>query len=330
MRHPMRIGLIGAGTMGTNHARVIAGSPDTTLAVVVDQDLDRASALADGAVVSDDVDAVSECDAVVVASPTESHAGIALDLLDGGIPLLVEKPLSADLSSVHDMVSASKARDVPLMCGFVERFNAAVITASGLMTEPPIHIMSMRHSPPAPRITTSVVFDLLIHDIDVAVRLTGGTDIAAVACSSWQEPGSGVAEVADCSLRFAGGAVATLSASRRSQRKIRSLFVSAPDQLVEVDLLRQDVTVFRNVAQSQIGEAPTYRAETVVDIPFVRHAGEPLALQLAHFVSLVRGENDPDEERNSVIEPHRAATIVAETGGVGAGSDVDDVLAGPV
>lgn len=314
MNGPLRIGLIGAGNMGANHARVIAGSPDTTLAVVVDQNVERASALgADGAIVSDDVAAVADCDAVVVASPTESHADIALDLLDSGIPLLVEKPLSADASSVHDMVSASKARDVPLMCGFVERFNAAVITASGLVDEPPIHIVSMRHSPVAPRIATSVVFDLLIHDIDLAVRLAGGTDIAAVTSSSWQEPRSGVDEVADCSLRFAGGAVATLSASRRSQRKIRSLFVSTADQLIEVDLLRQDVTVFRNVAQSQIGEELTYRAETVVDIPFVRHAGEPLALQLAHFVGLVRGENDPDQERNSVLEPHRAAAIVAGT-----------------
>lgn len=314
MNGPLRIGLIGAGNMGANHARVIAGSPDTTLAVVVDQNVERASALgADGAIVSDDVAAVADCDAVIVASPTESHADIALDLLDSGIPLLVEKPLSADASSVHDMVSASKARDVPLMCGFVERFNAAVITASGLVDEPPIHIVSMRHSPVAPRIATSVVFDLLIHDIDLAVRLAGGTDIAAVTSSSWQEPRSGVDEVADCSLRFAGGAVATLSASRRSQRKIRSLFVSTADQLIEVDLLRQDVTVFRNVAQSQIGEELTYRAETVVDIPFVRHAGEPLALQLAHFVGLVRGENDPDQERNSVLEPHRAAAIVAGT-----------------
>ncbi|HET6953307.1 MAG TPA: Gfo/Idh/MocA family oxidoreductase [Acidimicrobiales bacterium] len=318
MNRPLRIGLIGAGAMGTNHARVIGGSPDTTLAVVVDRDIDRAAALGGGgAVATDDLWAASDCEAVVIASPTESHADIALDLLGRGIPLLVEKPLSADMPSVHDMVSASKARDVPLMCGFVERFNAAVITASKLVTEPPIHIVSMRHSPPAPRIATSVVFDLLIHDIDLAVRLAGGKEIAAVTCSSWREPRSGIAEVADCSLRFAAGAMATLSASRRSQRKIRSLFVSTADRLIEVDLLRQDVTVFRNVAQSQIGEAPTYRAETVVDIPFVRHAGEPLALQLAHFVGLVRGENDPDEERDSVLEAHRAATIVAESGRAG-------------
>jgi predicted dehydrogenase len=314
MNDPLCIGLIGAGTMGANHARVIGASADTTLAVVVDADIERARALGDGAIASDDVEAVSGCDAVVVASPTETHADIALDLLASGIPLLVEKPLAPDVSSVHDMVSASKASDVPLVCGFVERFNAAVITAGALLTEPPIHVLSMRHSPPAPRITTSVVFDLLIHDIDLSVRLAGGDRIAAVTSSTWQEPGTGIAEVTDCSLRFGGGAVATLSASRRSQRKIRSLLVSTSEQLIDVDLLRQDVTVYRNVAQSQIGDAPTYRAETVVDIPFVRHAGEPLALQLAHFVGLVRGETDADAERVSILEPHRAASIVAETG----------------
>jgi len=201
------------------------------------------------------------------------------------------------------------------------------MTAGNLLTEPPIHVVSMRHSPPAPRITTSVVFDLLIHDIDLAVRLAGGDQIAAVTCSSWRDPGSGISEVADCSLRFGGGALATLSASRRSQRKIRSLLLSTSEQLIDVDLLRQDVTVYRNVAQSQIGEAPSYRAETVVDIPFVRHAGEPLALQLAHFVGLVRGEIDPDEERESVLEPHRAASIVAEDDRAAADTDLLDGLA---
>ena len=325
MNDPLRIGLIGAGTMGANHARVIGDSPDTTLAVVVDLDIERARALVDGAIASDNVDAVSGCDAVIVASPTETHAAIALDLLASGMPLLVEKPLSPDASSVHDMVSASKASDVPLVCGFVERFNAAVMTAGKLVTEPPIHVVSMRHSPPAPRITTSVVFDLLIHDIDLSVRLAGGDQIAAVTSSSWQEPASGISEVADCSLQFGGGALATLSASRRSQRKIRSLLLSTSEQLIDVDLLRQDVTVYRNVAQSQAGDAPSYRAETVVDIPFVRHAGEPLALQLAHFVGLVRGEKDPDEERESVLEPHRAASIVAENDGAVDVEPVDGV-----
>jgi predicted dehydrogenase len=312
MQQPLRLGLVGAGTMGANHARVIGDSPDASLAVVVDPDLTRAAALAGSdAHATADVQAVFGCDAVVVASPTESHAGIALELLAAGVPLLVEKPLSADLASVHAMVDASKAGDVALMCGFVERFNAAVMTARALLDESPIHILSMRHSPLAPRITTSVVYDLLIHDIDLAVRLSRGEIVASVTGGDWQHPESGVAEVADCTLRFTNGMVATLSASRRSQRKIRSLLVTTAEQLVEVDLLRQDVTVYRNVGQSQVGDTPTYRAETVVDIPFVRHAGEPLALQLAHFVALVRGEKDPSEERESILEPHRISARVA-------------------
>jgi predicted dehydrogenase len=208
MNNPLCIGLIGAGTMGANHARVIGSSPDTTLAVVVDSDIERARALGDGAIASDDVEAVSDCDAVIVASPTETHTDIALDLLASGIPLLVEKPLAPDVSSVHDMVPASKASDVPLVCGFVERFNAAVMTAGKLLTEPPIHVVSMRHSPPAPRITTSVIFDLLIHDIDLSVRLAGGDQIAAVTSSSWQDPRSGIAGVPWPRCRRAGAASA--------------------------------------------------------------------------------------------------------------------------
>ena len=317
----LRVGLVGAGVMGANHGRVIAASPHATLAAVVDCDRDRAALLAagTGAEVSTTADAVHGCDAVVVACPTEYHRPLAVDLLERGIPVLVEKPLAATHACSVAIVEAARAADVALMCGFVERFNAAVATAISLLEEDPLHVVSIRHSPPTPRITTSVVHDLLIHDIDLAIRFLGRhAAIESVVGAAGPDVLTGVSEVADCTLRFTNGAVGTLSASRASQRKIRSVLVSTPTASLDVDLLRQDVTVYRNVRQEQAGVAPGYRAETVVDIPFVRHAGEPLALQFEHFVGLVRGELDPEAERATLLLPHEVAAAVEDTGTPGA------------
>jgi predicted dehydrogenase len=122
-------------------------------------------------------------------------------------------------------------------------------------------------------------------------------------------------EVADCLLQFPGGAIATLSASRASQRKVRTQLVSTPTALYDVDLLRQDLTVYRHRAHAQgvgDGQAAGYRAETVIDIPFVRHTGEPLALQFAHFLDLVSGRTDACAERNSILPAHEVAAAIEE------------------
>jgi len=116
---------------------------------------------------------------------------------------------------------------------------------------------------------------------------------------------SDFAEIADCSLAFGSG-VATMSANRMAQRKVRSLTVHTTTQTVEADLLRQDVTIYRNVSQEILrGDGGVgYRAFTEIDIPFVRHLGEPLALQLAHFLALVSGRGDHAEERERIRPPH--------------------------
>lgn len=314
----MRIGLVGAGAMGSNHARVIAASTRATLSIVVDPDRARADKLAAnvGADVADHVEAIDGCDAVIVASPTECHASVTVALIERGIPVLVEKPLAPDLAAAEAIVAAAAKHDVPLMCGFVERFNAAVITAGDLLSEAPIHLVSLRHSPQTPRIATSVIHDLLIHDIDLALGFLGHCEVERVAGAVTRGPGTATVDVADCTLSFTGGAVATLSASRASQRKIRSFHLTTPTELIEVDLLRQDVTVYRNVRQDRVGDTPGYRAETIVDIPFVRHAGEPLALQLEHFLSLVQGDEDPAAERATLLAPHRVAAALDQADAV--------------
>jgi len=286
------------------------------MAVIIDTDASRGRVLADqlGCSFSAGLDAALACDAAVLATPTRLHAEQARALLELGKPLLVEKPLTPQIHESRALVDESRRRGVPLMCGFIERFNPAVTTVRSMLSEAPLHIVGLRHSPRTPRTTLSVVFDLLIHEIDLALRYVRSASTPRVASSS-ATAGHDVSEVADCILAFDEGCVATLSASRASQRKVRSQFIETEQALYEVDLLRQDVTVFRHRAQELIGGAqPSYRAETVVDIPFVRHGGEPLFLQLRHFLRLIDATVDVDAERDSILPPHEVAALVETSG----------------
>jgi predicted dehydrogenase len=186
------------------------------------------------------------------------------------------------------------------------------MTAMDLIDGPVVNMYAVRHSPHNPFVSSSVVQDLLIHDIDLAMRAATTDDLPEVRGALWTPPASDRTEVAECVLRFGSGAVANLSASRWSQRKVREVQVVTDHQLIEVDLLRQSVTVYRNISQALVEGGGPYRAETVVDVPYVRHRGEPLALQLAAFVDLV-AENDAAAiatERDTILPPHVVAAVM--------------------
>jgi predicted dehydrogenase len=311
----LRIGVVGAGGMGANHARVIAESDVADLAIVVDRDESRARALAErfGVRAARDLsDLVARCDAAFVATTTPSHVEIALALLDRGLPVFVEKPLAETAADAERLLDASRDADLPLMCGFVERFNPGLITAISLLDAPVVHLRATRHSPRNPAAAASIVQDLLIHDIDLALRVSAGYELPDVSGASWTPPGSDRSEVAEGVLQFSDGMVANLSASRWGQRKVRDVSIVTDRQLIEIDLLRVNVTVYRNISQAVVEGGGPYRAETVVDVPFVRHRGEPLALQLAAFVELVRsGDVDRAEaERRSILPPHLVAAAM--------------------
>ena len=306
----LQVALIGAGSMGSNHARVVAQSDVADLAFVVDGDSARGTALADqhGATPIGAVADLPPCDAAIVATSTESHVVVASALLDRGVPLLIEKPMANEFGAVERLVERSAASGVPIMCGFVERFNPVVRTALQILEGPAVHVVALRHSPPAPRVVTSVLWDLLIHDLDLAMQLANGSEVTTVAGASMIPTGFADAELFDATIGFANGLIATMSASRVSHRKVRQLSIETPDMLVELDLVRQDITVWRHLTDEMVvGKAGTYRANTVFEIPFVRSSTEPLMQQLLHFVGLINGSVDQDAERASVLPPHRVA-----------------------
>lgn len=313
--------VVGAGAMGSNHCRAASNGLSTNLVGVVDFDLDKARSLAKryesrafGSL--DEAFAQGVVDGVVVATTTASHLGIAHQAIENGVPVLVEKPITDELSTTKELIDFSRNQNVPIMCGFVERFNPAVRTALGLVDEPVKHFMSVRHSPVNPRATASVVYDLLIHDIDVALAFHGRRDdVLTISSVNWTPSNSVVDEISDCVMKFADSSIASLSASRQGQRKIRDVRVVTDTHLYEIDLLRVNVTVYKNVMQEVVEskETSSYRAETIIDMPFVRHEGEPLSLQMQHFSKLISGEVDSEVERNSLLLPHRIAEAVIQS-----------------
>lgn len=281
-----RVALVGAGTMGALHARVLAASDRCELARIVEP---AGNQVADryGVEWAPELDCAG-VDAVVVAAPTDTHYPLALDVLGAGLPLLVEKPVCDDLVQAQDVVRLAARRDVPLLCGLLERFNPAVLTVAALVDDP-VHVSAIRHSPYVPRIRTGVGWDLAVHDADIAIRCFGVEPIRVSATTGRFHPASSHEDVLDAVLEFPFG-LASVSASRLGQRKVRSLTVGEVDRVFEIDLITREVVVRRGG-----------RVET----PKLVSDREPLAAQLDRFLDLIDGTVDPAAERESILPAHR-------------------------
>ncbi|GGM47910.1 oxidoreductase [Longimycelium tulufanense] len=313
-----RVLLVGCGSMGSLHARVIAQSTQADLAAVVDPSPVVGRALAErfGVPWFPEIDLLDQVEAVVLASSTETHHELAQHVLEHDIPLLVEKPVCADLVLTEDVVRLAERRDVPLMCGFLERYNPAVLTALPLLREP-VHVSAVRHSPYAPRIRTGVAWDLLVHDVDLAIQVFGGVEPAMVQGTfGYFHPlsGSEAEDVAEAVLSFADGALATVSASRIGQRKVRSLVIHEVGRLVEIDLLRRDVTLYRHVSHEAVSpDGLGYRQQAVIEIPELVSSREPLASQLDRFLGVLWGRLDATTERRRILPAHRVVARLRES-----------------
>lgn len=304
-----RIALVGAGSMGRNHARIIAESSGADLAVIVDPFEASARPVAErfGATWAPDLSGLSGIDAVVIAASTEHHYGIATEVIALGLPLLVEKPICPSLSQTTEILDAAERAGVPIMCGFLERFNPAVVVARR-MVEEPVLVRAQRHSPYTPRIRTGVAWDLLVHDVDLIAQFFGGTtpDTTNVEVGFFHpESADGAEDIIEASFSFAGGAIASASASRLGQLKVRSMVVQSLDSMVEIDLLRRGVTSYRHTTiEFHEERGPGFRQATEMEVPEIV-GREPLAAQFDRFLELLAGTADMDEERRSIVPAHR-------------------------
>jgi len=312
----LNIGLIGLGVMGSNHARIIHESPSARLSKLFDanQLVSEKAARQLGCNAARGIQELEDCDAIVIASSTNSHADLANHFMALGKPLLIEKPLCNTLKETTALLEIANLNRIPLMCGFVERFNPAVLTALKMIDGPVRHLYSYRHSPFNPRASSGVVTDLLIHDLDLTARLAPSDELPKVGASAWSPNERSFMETADCTLQFGNQMTAIQSASRWGQRKIREIRISTDNLLLELDLLRVTVTAYRHRSQDGGNEGGTmsYRSETMIEVPFVRHPGEPLALQFSHFIDLIKSNADVQKELDSIVPPHALAEAIEE------------------
>jgi len=289
-----RVALVGAGIMGTNHARVLHTLPGAQLTVVVDPDEARGRALAAsvGATYLPEACAVpGAADAAVLASSSETHADIGVPLLEAGLDLLVEKPLATTVAAADRLIRAAADNDRILMVGHIERFNPAVLELDRQVQDL-VHIDLTRMGPFSPRVTEDVVVDLMIHDLELALAIAGA-EVERVSAMG-QCVRSDSLDLVTALLRFTNGVTATVTASRVAQTKIRQIQLTQRANFVAVDLLRQDVTV-HHVEHNEYLSAggARYRQAGVIEIPFLEHRGEPLGLELGHFLECVVNRSRP-------------------------------------
>jgi predicted dehydrogenase len=287
MQRPVRVGVIGVGSLGQHHARVYAEAPEADLVGVVDADVGRAQDIA----VKHHCQAfthfremVGRVDAVSVVVPTLLHYGIARECLQAGVHVLVEKPMTATSAEADDLVDIAAARKLILQVGHIERFNSALRASLGAIKAPRL-IECRRWAPFTARgADVDVVLDLMIHDLDIVLSFSdaGVRHIAAQGVSLV----TSTIDVAYAQVLFETGCMATFSANRLAEGKVRELRFYEPDGFLVVDLLAQTARIGRRI----IG--PTGHAEIITEI--IRGDGqEPLKLELQAFLESITHGTPP-------------------------------------
>ncbi|MCL2680113.1 MAG: Gfo/Idh/MocA family oxidoreductase [Coriobacteriia bacterium] len=290
----LRGAVFGAGNMGRHHIRIMDAHPHIDLVAIVDPDLERARQHPSAAhtPVYSSAEELPSIDLAVVAIPTQYHLATGRALLQRGVHTLIEKPLAGNPADAQELVDAATAAGVILATGHVERFNPAVNTLARLIDEP-LFISIERLSPYTPRIKDSVVFDLTIHDIDLACWLAGGypTEIAASGTSVFSD----TIDAASSVLKFPSGCVVTLQTSRITNDKIRRISVSEKERFIVADTLYQSIEVRKQakVSYRQKGNEMTFEQTSVVESLSLDKSGEPLRKQLDDFVQAIKTDGTP-------------------------------------
>ncbi|PSP63325.1 gfo/Idh/MocA family oxidoreductase [Halobacteriales archaeon QH_8_64_26] len=288
-----KAGVIGVGTMGQHHARVYAELAEVDLLGVCDADADRAASVAEhNATRSLSRDGLLDAvDLVSIAVPTEYHYELARECIERGVHVLVEKPFVAEREEGERLASLAEERDVRIQVGHIERFNPAVAAVREVLDDHDlIAVDAKRLSPPLDRnIEDSAAFDLMIHDIDVLFSLAG-SELTALNASGTREN-----RYIDAQLGFESGVVASLTASRLTQEKVRKLSITTAESWIVVDYLDQSIEMHRHSLPEYIEQQGElrYRHEGIVERPMVESA-EPLKRELASFVECVRSGREPE------------------------------------
>ncbi len=272
MKKP-RVGVVGVGHIGKNHARLYAETPSAEFTAIYDTDRARAEEISHefSVAISDSLgDFAERVDAASVATPTSAHFEVAQQLLERGKHLLIEKPISENTAHARELAELAAQRGLVLQVGHVERFNPVLSALEARLTHPRF-IEAHRLSPYPNRSTDiGVVLDLMIHDLEIILHLVRSPvqtiDAVGVPVLSRGE------DIANARLRFEDGCVANITSSRISPERMRKIRVFQEDAYLSLDYGNQTGEIYRRSATG------ITRDEVEID------REEPLKRQLASFI----------------------------------------------
>jgi predicted dehydrogenase len=284
---PLRLAVIGVGHLGRHHARILSALDGVRLVAVVDTNPARAAEIAAAhgtRALNDARELAGAVDAVTIAVPTEQHLAVAAPFLNSGVPVLVEKPMARSLAEADEMIDAAARAGVALAIGHTERFNPAVETARPLLVDPRFIEVHRLGTFPDRSLDIDVVFDLMIHDLDVVLSLVNAEveSIEAVGVPVL----TGRVDIANARLRFANGCIANLTASRISRDRVRKIRFFQPSAYLSIDYAAQKIEMWRLIKGG--GALPSIDGG---EVPVANE--EPLKRELADFVDAVRTQRQP-------------------------------------
>ncbi|HEX9020525.1 MAG TPA: Gfo/Idh/MocA family oxidoreductase [Nitrospirota bacterium] len=294
----LKVGVIGVGYLGRFHAEKYAALQDAELIGIVDPDLGRATEIAGKLktqAFSDSSQLIDQVDAVSIVVPTVLHYEVAKRFLEQGVHILLEKPITATVDQADELIELAGRKGAILQAGHIERFNPAV-TAIGPMLKSPRYLTAERTAPFTVRCTdVNVVFDLMIHDLDIVMSLAGSSpkEVSAAGASVITRE----IDMATARIAFVNGCIADITASRVSDEKKRVLRVFDGESMFLSDFQAQKAAVSRRGA----GPVPSLAAN---DIAVERR--DTLADEIQAFVQSVRNGARP---MVSGIEGRRALAL---------------------
>tara|TARA_B100000029_G_scaffold7807_1_gene8235 strand:- start:596 stop:1600 length:1005 start_codon:yes stop_codon:yes gene_type:complete len=311
---PVKVGVIGVGNMGWHHARILSLLKDAELIGVADPDEERGR-LANEQFgckwFADYSKLLNEVEAVCIAVPTLLHHKVGLACLESSKHVLIEKPIAASQEEASSLIKAANKASRLLQVGHIERFNPAFRELIKVVENEEVVVLeARRHSPHADRANdVSVVLDLMIHDLDLVLELAKAPviQLAAVGGRSTKGP----IDYVHATLGFNNGMIASLSASKMSHRKIRSLSAHCKESLVETDFLNHTLHIHRRAHQwysADHGEL-LYRNDGYVEEVSTTSI-EPLYAELEHFLQCVRGREKPAVDGQQASRALKLADLI--------------------
>jgi predicted dehydrogenase len=282
----IRVAVVGTGEFGRNHARVYRELPGAELVGVLDQNAERAAAVA-AEFQTQALGGLDElpglADAVSVAVPTVAHAEVGCRLLEMGLDVLVEKPMAVNLAEADALLQAARKNGRILQIGHVERFNPAVVAVEPILNRPlffEVHRLGVF----TPRsLDVDVIYDLMIHDLDILLALVNEpvTEVKAVGIPVLTDK----VDIAHARLEFVGGAVANITASRVSTERVRKMRFFQQHEYISLDYARRDAL---RIGVKKPGPEPEFGFEKL-NAPAV----EPLRAELEAFIYAVLSRKEP-------------------------------------